>query len=212
MKRYLGILFDFDGTLVDSWDLVCQSFKSSLKKHYPCKPISNIDRMRFMSFPSYIDQYIYALDGESPSENFVRDTESYYRENLHMTPLVPNCGTLLSFLYSQKIPCGVVSNKKKEFLLPIMSNYSDMDFFKVVITLDDVVYPKPHPEGIFKALKEMKLKSKDCLYVGDALSDIEAAKEADMDIAILDRNSDNLSAYNPTYNIKDIFEVRRFIE
>ncbi len=87
---------------------------------------------------------------------------------------------LLLYLKEQKYQLGVVTGKARRSLLISLEELSMNHLFDVIITGDDVNLPKPHPEGINKALKKLNLKNMEAVFLGDSEADIVAGKEANV--------------------------------
>src|SRR5690606_2927648 len=90
---------------------------------------------------------------------------------------------MIEHLRKRKISIGIVTGKARKSLEISLKHLFLSEFYKVAISGDDVVNPKPHPEGINKALKVLGISPQNTLYVGDSNADIEAGKRADVETA-----------------------------
>ncbi len=103
-----------------------------------------------------------------------------YVSNVH--PLEPGIRENLERLRACGVPIGVISNRKRDFLeheLRIVDGSGWLDLFDVIVSGDDGVRRKPHPDMLLKALAELGIEpGKHCWYAGDSTTDIIAAKEA----------------------------------
>lgn len=75
---------------------------------------------------------------------------------------------------------GIASNSDKKFVLNIIQNTNLLDYFKSVLTINDIKEPKPSPEIYLLSAKKMGLKPQECVVIEDSIYGIEAAKRAKM--------------------------------
>ena len=145
-------------------------------------------------------QFYFVAQSNDLPDGFVKDTEHYYRQQLHLTPPMPFCREIMAFLFAQKIPYAIVSNKRREFIESIIKQHDFMSSCSLIVALEDVKEAKPSPQGLLMASEHL---AKPVLFVGDTLVDIEAAKRADIDMALLSEevNSD------ATYRITSLLQI-----
>jgi pyrophosphatase PpaX len=122
----------------------------------------------------------------------------------------PGVHEVLGKLRAAGIKLGIVTSKVRitsEMGLRLCGLY---DYFDSIVTVQDVKWPKPDPEGIRKALKELGSDVEGSLMVGDSHYDIEAAQNAGIPSAAVAwslKGIPYLERYNPTYIIHDIREL-----
>jgi pyrophosphatase PpaX len=87
---------------------------------------------------------------------------------------------LLLLLKKEGYKLGIVTGKASRSLLISLERLSMNDLFDVIITGDDVNKPKPHPEGVNKALAQLNIKNTDAVFLGDSDADILAGKQANV--------------------------------
>ncbi|QII83087.1 HAD-IA family hydrolase [Jeotgalibaca arthritidis] len=85
---------------------------------------------------------------------------------------------LLAYLKEQSFLLAIVTGKARRSLDISLEQLEMADLFDYIITGDDVEKAKPHPEGIFKVLDNLKLKKEDVIFVGDSDADIAAGLDA----------------------------------
>ena len=92
----------------------------------------------------------------------------------------PHSGALqvLRHLASEKIPMALVTNSGRKPVNSILHKFGFVDYLSTIVTRDEMPKMKPMPDGILVALDHMGLQSKDVIYVGDSVIDVEAAKSA----------------------------------
>ncbi len=172
-----AVLFDLDGTLIDSIELILCSFEHTLEAHG--KPAWT--RAKWLSTLGTPLEVQFATLAEGPEE--VEALVATYRAwNLahHDQFVRPYAGIaeLLNSLVERGIRLGVVTSKRRDAAergLEIAGFGVD---FEVLIAIDDVQRPKPHAEPVLRAVKRLGLSVEECWYVGDATHDIASGRSA----------------------------------
>lgn len=102
---------------------------------------------------------------------------SKYKEYSEFSQLYSGTEELLKSL-SEKYDLAILTSSKREEIDQILDKYGLVNYFKSILTLDDIRNPKPDPEGIQKALKTLKYKPENVVYIGDSATDILTARAA----------------------------------
>lgn len=178
-RRPKAILFDWDNTLADNWELIRQSINHTFS-HFGVEPWSEEEA----------DIKISKSARDLFSEMFPNDTEKaielfygYFSAN-HIKELILIEPTLEIFklLKEAKIPVAVVSNKKGAFLRKEIDHFGLTPYIPVIVGAGDAEKDKPFAEPVIKAIKELGLDINDDLsqiwYIGDSLTDVQTAKAA----------------------------------
>lgn len=206
-NRYDTILFDLDGTLLNTKDLIYRSFTYTFEHFRPDLKLTDEELDSFFG-PSLRQTF----SRYSEDEQEIKSMIDYYREynvSVHdeFVTAFPGAKSLIRSLARKGYKIGVVSSKKTDLVEHGLELFGMLDKVRIVIGEEDVANPKPDPEGILKAMKI--LNSKKALYVGDGVGDIEAGKNAKIDtIGVLysDRK-DKILAAEPTYTIRNLSEI-----
>ncbi|WP_169306769.1 HAD family hydrolase [Cohnella pontilimi] len=172
-----AVLFDFDGTLADTLPASFKAFRSVFEKY---------DRM------SLTEERIVAMFG--PTEEgilgkylknrfaFSEAVEQYYevykQSHADLVPDHPEMIELLAKLKKNDILIGVVTGKSDRAFQLSAEALKLKAFFDAAITGDDVKQPKPDPEGVLAALKQLGASPEEAVFVGDSNADIKAGKDA----------------------------------
>ncbi len=141
--RYSAFIFDFDGTLFDSWGLVIEALRESFYKHFPGKEDGHINEVRNIDNTNYLDQFYFVAQTKEIPSGFVEYAEQYYLERIHLTPLMPHCQEIIEYIQKIKFPYAIVSNKRRDFIQTIMREHAFMGSCSFVISVDDVKEAKP---------------------------------------------------------------------
>ncbi|THF72500.1 pyrophosphatase PpaX [Cohnella fermenti] len=171
-----AVLFDLDGTIIDTNELIIESFLHALHGIVPA------DFGREHIIPSMGLPLLTQLRQFSGREE-VDDLALAYREyNLlrhdEMVTLFPGVGDVVRKLHAAGIKLGIVTTKMRastERALKLLGIYEDMG---TIVTLDDVEFAKPHPEPVLKAIAALGSDPAETIMVGDSKVDIESAVRA----------------------------------
>ena len=184
MNRDIVILFDLDGTLIDSTEAILDSFRVAYESFEMKKPRDE-DIVAEIGYP--LDDMFRSFGvEESMIDEFVTAFKGRYREiSREKTTLLPHAREAVEEA-SMIATLGVVTTKTSKFSSELMRHLGLLDYFEVFIGREDVTNPKPHPEPIYKALEKLDVDSNRCWMIGDTCMDIESAKSAGINsIALL---------------------------
>ncbi|HEF7904885.1 TPA: HAD family hydrolase [Campylobacter jejuni] len=173
------ILFDLDGTLIDSTDAILNSFQGAFKA-LGLTSKNNEEIKNLIGYP--LEQMFRMLypDKVNLSKEFVLAYREIYAQiYLEQTTLLPKAKEALE-LGSEIADLGIVTTKGGKFT-PILPDYLRVKkFFKTLITLEDVTNPKPSSEPIILALKGLNKTQENAYMIGDTILDIQAAISANI--------------------------------
>jgi len=182
-----GIIFDFDGTLVDSYDAIAQSLNHVRTAH----SLPPLETSRITAMVGHgLEHLIAEAVGPEHVENGVRlFRESYGGLCEKQTSLLPTVKETLEELDRRGYMMGIASNKPSYFARPILQALEIDHLFEEVLGPNDVGKPKPDPEMLELILMRFGLSPDEVLYVGDMTLDIEVARRAAVSIYALPTGS-----------------------
>lgn len=181
-NKYNAVLFDLDGTLLDTANDLGAALNYLLKKNN-LPPVGRADYRPVASDGSKglielgFGEHLIHFDFELLRTEFLQ----FYQDNIaNETCLYPGIETLLNQLNAANIPWGVVTNKPINLTLELLPHFNCFSACKSIVGGDSLPLRKPHPAPILHACNEMNVDANNAIYVGDAPRDIEAGNAANM--------------------------------
>lgn len=178
-KKEMIILFDLDGTLIDSTDAITDTFLHAFSKHKFDFKGSVEDIKKQIGYPLDI---MFEKLGVSKSKvwDFVDSYKTRYKDiSVAQTTLLENAFEAVN-LASSFAKLGIVTTKTRIYSTPILDNFDITKHFEVIIGKEDVENPKPHQEPILKALQSLNYDSskQQAFMIGDTKLDLISAQNA----------------------------------
>jgi phosphoglycolate phosphatase/pyrophosphatase PpaX len=173
-----AILFDLDGTLIDTFWLYAECFRRTLNPYLGYTPTDEEMIARGPgSERSFLLGWLGAEAGERAHADFGRHYEALHG-GLHEGPY-DGVREMLAALRAAGYPLGVVTGKGRH-AWTVTDREMGLGEFAVVVTDDDVAAPKPDPQGLLAAARALGLPPGDIVYVGDSDGDLLAGRAAGM--------------------------------
>ncbi len=216
-----ALLFDLDGTLVDSAPDLAEALKQTfltlkLKPHDEKQVrqwIGNgVDKLLHCALTNSMNDMASGDDFWRARNIFFSDYEK--QSGCHST-LYPGVKQALSSFAKQKRLMACITNKNRRFTLPLLEKLGIRDYFSVIVCGDDLSNKKPHPEPLLFAANQLNIKAKDCVMIGDSVSDIGAANAAKMPIVCVDYGYSqgmNLAAMEIDGMVSDIRKINHYFD
>lgn len=168
-----GLVFDFDGTLVDSYPLIEEAFAHVMRTHRLDDAARELfRRSRGLPLPEQMK-----LVAPDMSEDLVATYRSV-DSTLGHAPVFRGIPTLVKKLRQAGSPLGVVSCKRRALIEAELELAGLRGFFDVVIGFDDVTPPKPAPDPLLAAIARLGLSRSSAIYIGDSMVDLETGRAA----------------------------------
>lgn len=209
-KLFDGFIFDIDGTLTSTNQLIFDSFNFIAKK-YLNKTFSD-DEIISMFGPTE-DVILKELCGEK-FEEARKEYYTYYSKNHWKAKLYPGIKEILNCLKNKNYPLGIFTGKGRQASLITLKKLEVDHYFNLIVTGDDVTNHKPSAEGILKFVNQFGLKNNRVLMIGDSVSDVKASREAGIKIAsvLWDRYAnDKVKAMQSDYYFYSVEELKNFL-
>lgn len=175
-----AILFDFDGTLADTApDLGHALNRQRLAKGLSPLPITLIRRQASAGSRGLLHLGFNLTPTDSEYEKMRDEFLHFYAERLcHDTRLFPGIANVLDQLDMRKLPWGIVTNKPARFTQPLVQALGLHQRAACIISGDETVNTKPHPEPLLTACRQINVSPQNCIYLGDDIRDVKASVAA----------------------------------
>lgn len=210
-----AVLFDLDGTLIDSAEVILKCFSSVFDEMFPKVQVSEEERLEFLG-PTLVHTFgRYTKDSslvEKAIKSYVHcSIEEHDNDNIKA---FPNAIELLKALKLLGIRTGVVTSKQSSAAAYGLKINGLLDFVDVLVGSDNVENHKPNPEALMKAFDTLDVNNKEVLYVGDHENDILAARNANaLSVGVsYSYRLKHIKQLNPDYIISDLFEIINIVK
>ena len=217
-KKYKCLIFDLDGTLLDSASPIANSVIAAAKIN--SLPIPDIEKVKEGIGRSFDSQYInlfinnYSEDQAEYSYSIKNDFRSDFRVIYAQQKLSLFAGAkeLLEQLLIQNYELAIATNGPRSMLNRVLQHLSLREYFAVTGCVDEFI-AKPDPQMLMHILLEMGHSSSDAIMIGDSLADIKAAENAAIDsILIESHHVKNITTRcDPTFIVKDLRDIINII-
>jgi len=180
IEKIKGVIFDLDGTLVDSYQAIYLSFHH-VYTHMGLCPLS-YDEVKKVVGRGLSHTFGELLGEEKVPQALILFRKKYEEVFRNHTHLLPDVRSVLEAFYGRGIQLAVATNKLGRFSRAIFEHFGMEKLFTVIVGDGDVPQNKPHPEMLYFAMDKMGLKKDVAVLVGDSVIDIQTAKNAEMKV------------------------------
>ena len=175
MPTVSAVLFDWDGTLADSF-AATRYASLSVFRHFGIR----MDEARYQATyrPDWHETYRQLGIPESRWDEAGAIWSEKYLERGHLVDLLPHVSETLDALAGWKLRLGVVTSADRQRFHEDLHRLGLADRFDALVAFEDTLNKKPHPEGLLLALSRLGVEPRNALYVGDRPEDIAMGKSA----------------------------------
>jgi len=209
-KLFDGYIFDIDGTLTSTNQLIFDSFNFIAKK-YLNRTFTNDEIISLFGPTEDVILQKWCGDRYEEARN---DYYKYYSDHHGIAGLYEGIKEILHHLKNKGFPVGIFTGKGRDASLITLKKLGVDHYFDLIITGDDVENHKPSPEGILKFVNHFGLNPERVLMIGDSVSDVKASKEAGIKVASVlwdSYGSDEVKSLNSDYYFHTVEELRDFL-
>ena len=223
MKQKFTILFDLDGTLVDTAPDLMLAHNHVMKKFgYPTKSTEDIRNLVGKGAGALIGRSIWGqakkefskvLDAKIKDE-MVKEFVNFYGKNIvNESTLVTGVKDFLIWCKEQNISMAVCTNKQEHLSNDLLKKIGIYDFFEYVAGSDTFDYCKPDPRHLTNVVEILDGDIKKTIMIGDSETDANAAKAAEIPVILLENGytEKNTSEIYHNHLIKDYIGIEKII-
>lgn len=207
------VLFDLDGTIVNTNELIISSFMHALKENN--LPVLTREEI-IPHMGTTLQQQMSAFSGLQDTSVLELSYRSYnYAHHDELIRSFPHVNETMKGLLSRGIKLGIVTTKIRPTTLKALEMFDLLKYMDTIVTVNDVIQPKPHPEPVLTAVANLGVDPARTLMVGDSAVDIQSAKAAGVRVAGVAwslKGEDTLRKYDPDYIIHDMTDLYTIVE
>lgn len=210
--KKLVMMFDLDGTLLDTNELIMQSFRHTFARYMPEKELTQEELISFLGPP------LKESLGRYFPEQIVPEAIGYYRAHNQtnyeaFVDVFPTVRETLNSLKNQNYPLAVITTKTNQAARVGLDMFELTPYFELIVGVDNVENTKPEPDGIKKCLKHFERTQG--IMVGDSTADILAGKNAGVYTAGVEwtfKPVEVLTRLEPDYMLRRMEDVVGYAE
>lgn len=207
-KKIKAAIFDFDGMIFDTRELMFQTYSHALTAHgYPAPKREDI----YAAIGKQVHESYLHLIPDIDAEAVVKTHRTFQDKNIHLISSYKNLEQTLEKLKRAGIKMAVFTSRGPNSTNGALKLTGVIDYFETVVTADDVKHHKPHPEGLLKALEILKVMPENAAILGDSVYDIEAGKAAGVVLTVAITHGfgtrEDLEKAKPDYIVKHLAEI-----
>lgn len=203
------VLFDLDGTIIDTNELIISSFLHVFEAQAP-GPLTREQIIPHMG--TTLEQQLQTFSGGVEDVNsLVKAYRSF--NSLHHDEMVkpfPHVNEVVERLHRHGLTLGIVTTKIRPSTMMTLEKFDLERFMSTVVTVNDVEHPKPHPEPVLTAVERLGANPATTLMIGDSPVDIQSAKAAGVKAAAVAwslKGEEKLMEYGPHFILKDMRDL-----
>ncbi len=179
-----AVLFDFDGTLADSFDAITAS-TNHVRDSYGLPPLPEPVVRRYVGFglTNLLEQLV---PGADPAEAAARYREHHAKVMVGGTRLRTGVAETIPILHQRGYRMAVCSNKLVQYTRDLVAAFGLEPYFQAVLGPEDVGgRAKPDPDMLLEGLRRLGVSAAEAVYVGDMAIDVHCARAAGLPVWIL---------------------------
>jgi phosphoglycolate phosphatase len=223
MTQKYTILFDLDGTLVDTAPDLMNAHNHVMKKYgYPTKSTQEIRNLVGQGAGALIGRSIWgqakkefhSVEDKKIKDQMSIDFVNFYGKNIiNESTLIKGVKKFLKWCKEQNISMAVCTNKQEHLAIDLLKKIGIYDYFEYVAGSNTFDYCKPDPRHLTSVIEILGGKLKKSLMIGDSETDANAAKEASLPIILLENGytEKNTNEIYHNHLIKDFTDIEKIV-
>ena len=223
MKQKFTVLFDLDGTLVDTAPDLMRAHNHVMQKYgYPTKSTEEIRNLVGKGARAMIGRSIWGqakkefgkVNDEKVKKEMVTEFVDFYGKNIiNESTLINGVKEFLNWCKNQNISMAVCTNKQEHLSNDLLKKIGIYDYFEYVAGSDTFDYCKPDPRHITSVFEILNVDIKKSIMIGDSETDANAAKAAEIPIILLEDGYTEMNKDEIYHNhlIKDFIGIEKIV-
>ena len=224
MKQKFTVLFDLDGTLVDTAPDLIRAHNHVMKKFgYPTKSTEEIRNLVGQGAGAMLGRSIWGqakkefgkIEDEKIKKEMVTEFVDFYGKNIvNESKLIKGVKDFLVWAKKKEILMAVCTNKQEHLSIDLLKKIGIYDFFEYVAGHNTFDYCKPDPRHLTSVIEILDGDIKKSLMIGDSETDANAAKEAGIPVILLEDGytEKNINEIYHNHLIKDFVGIEKIVE
>lgn len=182
MPGYSTVLFDLDGTLIDSTELIMSSFRHTMRTHLDTIPSEAEWRQ---GFGTPLRPQLARFGRDAAEVDAMVETYRVYQRAHHdrLVTVFPGVPHVMAWLRERQVRLGIVTSKSRAGTVHGLRHCGLTDYVDVVVTSDDVTRHKPDPAPVVEALARLDRPPRGAVFIGDSPFDAMAGRAAGVSTA-----------------------------
>lgn len=210
-SQYKALLFDLDGTIINTTEFVYQAFEHTLNEHGH-DPIDRAELSKLMGLPLH-DTY-QRITTLKEIHHLFQTHDEFQQKNLQLAVPFPNTIETIQKIREKGIKTAVVTTRGRRSALQTLEQNDMIALFDTIIAFDDVTAPKPDAEPVLKALANLQVYPENAMMIGDTDLDVGAGKNAGVTTVAVAYGfqGETVKELKPDFIINSIEELLPIIE
>lgn len=213
MKNLKAIIFDLDGTLINTPEMIMSAFEKTILEHHPEYELSNeqttnvLGQTLDLAFKNFITK-------EVSMDLMVESYRKYTTHHSFELKGYKHLNAVLKALKSRGYLLGIVTSKTNHVVYDNLQELEIENYFDCIVTHNETKLHKPNPEPILYALNELKVSPNEAIYIGDHENDIIAGRNALVKTGLMaySHRFKEAEVESPNYIFKDLKDILKRIE
>lgn len=213
-KKYKGVLFDFDGTIMNTNDIILKSWQHTFRTVEGAeRPFEDIAPTLGEPLKLTMANFFPEEDPEDMIDIYRSYQQSIYQEEVHLFPGIPE---IIRSLSERGYLLGLVTSRLRDSTMDGLRKFGVAQYFDAVVTASDTKAHKPDPEPCLTCLKLLGIEPEEALYVGDSKFDVMCARNAGVpfvlvgwSICVTEEQKEGI--YKPDFHIDDPKELLNLV-
>ena len=185
--KYHTIIFDLDGTLIDTEEAVLKTWQYTLREYHYVYPLEELRGVLGITAKKALESMQIIVDAD-----FEKKWTKNYENYASAAAFFPGIKGMLVKLREQGCSLGIVTSRPREEYRAYFAGFRLEELFDRIVCADDTRKHKPEPEPLYKFMELEHAEEASCIYVGDMPTDLECAKRAGIASGLVLWNHSNI--------------------